>query len=70
MMRLAPTEGSVKAAWYDLRSAHDAVVPARGKILIFTDLQIQIPEGYYGQIASPSGLAFWEQTAAEKGIID
>jgi len=32
-------------------------VPARGNVLISTDLQIQLPEGCYGRIAPCSGLA-------------
>jgi dUTPase len=35
-----PTRGSSKAAGLDLYSASSTTVPARGKELIFTDLQI------------------------------
>jgi dUTP pyrophosphatase len=38
-------------------SAYDVTVPARGKELIKTDLQIQLPSGCYGRIAPRSGLA-------------
>jgi dUTPase len=31
---LTPTKGSVKSAGYDLRSAHEVVIPARGKNLV------------------------------------
>jgi hypothetical protein len=40
-----------------LCSAYDATVPARGKELIKTDLQIKLPTGCYGRIAPRSGLA-------------
>lgn len=53
----APTKGSVKAAGYDLKSAFDTTVPARGKALVDTGLKIQLPEGCYGRIAPRSGLA-------------
>ena len=46
------------AAGYDLRSAYDAIVPAEGKALIKTDLQIQLPSGCYGRVAPRSGLAW------------
>jgi dUTPase len=39
-------------------SAHDTVVPARGKALVKTDLSIAIPEGTYARIAPRSGLAW------------
>jgi dUTP pyrophosphatase len=52
-----------------LRSAHEVVIPAKGKNLAFTDLQIKLPEGYYGQIASRSGLALWDHIVDEGGII-
>lgn len=53
----APTKGSLKAAGYDLKSAFDITVPARGKALVDTGLKIQLPEGCYGRIAPRSGLA-------------
>lgn len=31
-------------------SAYDAVVPARGKALIKTELSVAIPEGTYGRV--------------------
>jgi dUTPase len=40
-----PTRGSSFAAGYDLYSAHDTVVPARGKVLVDTELAIAVPEG-------------------------
>lgn len=53
----APSKGSVKAAGYDIKSAFDITVPARGKALVDTGLKIQLPEGCYGRIAPRSGLA-------------
>ncbi len=34
------------------------MVPARGKELIKTDLQIELPPGCYGRVAPRSGLAW------------
>ena len=41
----APTKGSEMAAGYDLKSAYDVIVPAEGKALVKTDIQIQLPSG-------------------------
>lgn len=38
-------------------SAYECSVPARGKFLVKTDLQVEIPPGCYGRIAPRSGLA-------------
>ena len=45
-----PVRGSRLAAGYDLSSAYDLVVPARGKALVKTDLEMAIPEGCYGRV--------------------
>ena len=49
-----PVRGSIHAAGFDLSSAYDSVVPARGKALIKTDLAIAIPEGTYGRVGKYS----------------
>lgn len=50
-----PVRGSDGAAGYDLASAYDYVVPARGKELVKTDLSIAIPKVR----AEPSSLVFF-----------
>jgi dUTP pyrophosphatase len=37
-------------------SAEDTVVPAKGKVLVATDLSIACPPGTYGRVAPRSGL--------------
>ena len=66
----APTRGSPGAAGLDLYSACDAMVPARGKASIPTDLQIQLPEDCYGRIAPRSGLALQHHIDIGGGVID
>lgn len=66
----APERGSALAAGYDLRSAYDAEVPAHGKALIKTDLQIELPEGCYGRVAPRSGLAWRHHIDVGAGVID
>ncbi|XP_053203229.1 deoxyuridine 5'-triphosphate nucleotidohydrolase-like [Panonychus citri] len=65
-----PTKGSKLAAGFDLYSAHDLVVGAKGKALVKTDLQIQIPENCYGRIAPRSGLAHKNFIDVGAGVID
>ena len=46
-----PVRGSIFAAGYDLSSAEDTVIPARGKGLVKTDLAIAVPENTYARVA-------------------
>lgn len=38
-------------------SAYKVTVPAKGRVLCMTDLQVSLPTGCYGRIAPRSGLA-------------
>ena len=40
-----PTRGSAFAAGYDLYAARDTIVPARGKVLVDTDISMAAPAG-------------------------
>ena len=40
-----PKRGSEDAAGYDIASAEDTVVPAKGKAVVKTGISIAIPEG-------------------------
>ncbi|XP_044511206.1 deoxyuridine 5'-triphosphate nucleotidohydrolase [Mangifera indica] len=65
-----PSRGSPLAAGYDLSSATETKVPARGKALVPTDLSIAIPEGTYARIAPRSGLAWKHSIDVGAGVID
>eukprot|EP00899_Mesostigma_viride_P027138 jgi/Mesvir1/7609/Mv06340-RA.1 len=65
-----PSRGSKHAAGYDLSSAHDCVIPARGKGIAKTDLAISIPEGTYARIAPRSGLAWKNHIDLGAGVVD
>jgi len=67
---ILPTRGSAGAAGYDLSSAKDVLVPARGKALCPTDLAIALPEGVYGRVAPRSGLAWKHSIDTGAGVID
>ncbi|RIA92530.1 dUTPase-like protein [Glomus cerebriforme] len=65
-----PKRSSIKAAGYDLYSASDTVIPAKGKALVPTDLAIVVPEGTYGRVAPRSGLAMKNFIDCGGGVID
>ncbi|XP_046444962.1 deoxyuridine 5'-triphosphate nucleotidohydrolase, mitochondrial-like [Daphnia pulex] len=67
---ISPTRGSKHAAGYDLYSAYDYEVPAMGKVIAKTDIQIQLPEGCYGRVAPRSGLAANHHIDIGAGVID
>jgi len=65
-----PARSSAGAVGYDLSSAQDVTIPARGKGLVLTDIMISIPEGTYGRIAPRSGLAWKKHIDVGAGVID
>ena len=65
-----PTRGSDGAAGWDLYAAGDAVVSARGRDLIPTDVALVIPQGFYGRITPRSGLALKHGIDVGAGVID
>ncbi|KAL8095650.1 deoxyuridine 5'-triphosphate nucleotidohydrolase-like [Apium graveolens] len=67
---VVPTRGSSLSAGYDLSSAQETVVPARGKALVPTDLSIAIPDGTYARIAPRSGLTWKHSIDVGAGVID
>ncbi|CAH0551149.1 unnamed protein product [Brassicogethes aeneus] len=67
---LPPTKCSKKAAGYDLKSAFDYIVPARGKVTIDTGIKVELPEGCYGRIAPRSVLAAKNFIDIGAGVVD
>ena len=65
-----PKRGSPLSAGYDLCSAYEVVIPARGKGLVKTDLAMNIPVTCYGRIAPRSGLAWKKHIDVGAGVID
>lgn len=51
-----PTKGDTFAAGYDLYCSQTCILPAWARCLVKTDIAMEIPEGFYGRIASRSGL--------------
>lgn len=65
-----PTRGSAFAAGYDLYASKEATVPARGKVLVDTDISIAVPANTYGRVAPRSGLASKHSIDTGAGVID
>lgn len=65
-----PARGSALAAGLDLAAWQATVIPARGKQLVKTGLQMCLPVGTYGRIAPRSGLAWKHFLDTGAGVID
>lgn len=64
-----PFKGTVGSAGMDLSSAEQVTLPARGTVMVSTELGVEIPPGFYGWVTSRSGLAR-KGISVEGGIID
>ena len=73
---LHATSGSVGyhatsgSAGYDLSSAENKKIQPFKLELIETDLQIEIPDGFYGKVVGRSGLALKHNVVTNTGTID
>ncbi|KAF7044478.1 hypothetical protein CFC21_053700 [Triticum aestivum] len=67
---ILPSRGSALAAGYDLSSAVETVVPARGKALVATDLSIAIPEGTYARIGESLFFFLGSRFLAARRVFD
>jgi len=65
-----PKRGSALAAGYDLYSAEQKIIPARGKALVDTQISVAVPVGTYGRVAPRSGLASKFMIDTGAGVID
>ncbi|GMH39817.1 hypothetical protein BSKO_07715 [Bryopsis sp. KO-2023] len=65
-----PTKGSTDAAGYDLYSSESCQVPAKGRMLVSTDISMEIPRSAYGRIAPRSGLAAKHCIDVGAGVVD
>ena len=54
---ITPTRATEGSAGLDFYSPADYIIPPHGQLLVPTQIKLQIPLGYYGRLASKSGLA-------------
>lgn len=65
-----PKKAHPTDAGFDLYASADVTVPARGRVLVPTDIAIEIPEGYFGLVTGRSGITIREGIVGQVGIID
>jgi len=65
-----PSKGSTDAAGFDLHSNEDYTLEPKQRHLFKLGIRMAIPEGYYGQIAPRSGLAYKYGIQVLAGVID
>lgn len=66
-----PTKNHDNDTGYDVFSVEEAVVPAKGSVVVGVGLKFaSIPEGYWIKVESRSGLGFKHSILAHPGIID
>ena len=61
------TEGSVGLDFY---SPANYIIPPHGQLLVPTQIKLRVPLGYYGRLASKSGLAILHRLHVGAGVID
>ena len=65
-----PTHATSKSVGLDLYSPTNVLIPAHDKVLVDLGIALQIPMGYYGWIASRSGLAIHHHIHVGAGVVD
>ena len=67
---VTPTRATGGSVGLDFYSPADYIIPPHSQLLIPTQIKLQIPLGYYGRLASKSGLAILHQLHVGAGVID
>lgn len=67
---ITPFRATPGSAGYDLFSSVDIIVPKRGRVLVDTDIGIELPVTCYGRVAPRSGLAVKHGIDVGAGVID
>ena len=65
-----PRRRTKDAVGYDIASAEETVVPAKGKTVVKMGISIAVPNGCYGRLAPISGLAVKKYINVGAGVID
>ena len=65
-----PTRATSNSVGLDLYSPTNVLIPAHDKVLVDLGIALQIPMGYYGWIASRSGLAIHHHIHVGAGVVD
>ena len=65
-----PTRATLRSVGLDLYSPTNVLIPVHDKVLVDLGIALQIPMGYYGRIASRSGLAIHHHIHVGAGVVD
>ena len=65
-----PTQATSMSVGLDLYSPTKVLIPAHDKVLVDVGIAFQIPMGYYGWIASRSGMAIHHHIHVGAGVVD
>lgn len=58
------------SAGYDISAIQSDIIPRRGRALLRTGFSLEIPKGFYGRLASRSGLSVRYGIEVGAGVID
>ena len=67
---IAPRRATPGSVGYDLFTPINFILHPKEQSTFFTDIAVQIPDGYYGQIAPKLGLATLHEKDGRAGVID
>ena len=67
---VTPTRATEGSTGLDFYSPADYIILPHDQLLVPTQIKLQIPLGYYGRLASKSGLAILHQLHVGAGVID
>ena len=65
-----PEKAHETDAGYDIRTPHSFLLRRSDMVMVHTGIHVNIPEGFYGELASKSGLCAKHEITTEAGIID
>ena len=67
---IVPTRAHTSDPGFDLYASESVWVLARSSTTVHTGIAVAIPEGYYGRVASRSGLSVKSNIEVGAGVID
>ena len=65
-----PEKAHETDAGYDIRTPHSFLLRRSDMVMVHTGIHVNIPVGFYGELASKSGLCRDSEITTEAGIID
>ena len=67
---VTPTRATEGSVGLDFFSPANYIIPPHSQLLVPTQIKLRVPLGYYGRLASKSGLAILHQLHVGAGVID